>query len=122
MWSGRFREPLNTAFEEWQRSFPFDWRLLPQELAASAAHARMIAAAGILTDVELAEILRGGSQGKFVMRSGMASQSEAVEFSRHVSNGRTTSPPFFGLDVIANIRVFFQCAWLLRAQLRARFG
>ena len=59
MWSGRFREPLNTAFEEWQRSFPFDWRLLPQELAASAAHARMIAAAGILTDAELAEILRG---------------------------------------------------------------
>src|SRR6187402_327702 len=59
MWSGRFREPLNTAFEQWQRSFPFDWRLLPQEIAASKAHARMIAAAGILTDAELAEILRG---------------------------------------------------------------
>ena len=28
MWSGRFREPLNKQFEEWQRSFPFDWRLL----------------------------------------------------------------------------------------------
>ncbi len=59
MWSGRFREPLNTAFEQWQRSFPFDWRLLPQEIAASKAHARMIAAAGILTEAELAEILRG---------------------------------------------------------------
>lgn len=59
MWSGRFRDPLNTAFEQWQRSFPFDWRLLPQEIAASKAHAKMIAAAGILTDVELTEILRG---------------------------------------------------------------
>jgi len=59
MWSGRFREPLNAAFEQWQRSFPFDWRLLPQEIAASSAHARMIAAAGILTETELAEILRG---------------------------------------------------------------
>ncbi len=53
MWSGRFREPLNKQFEEWQRSFPFDWRLLPQEVAASKAHAKTIAAAGILTDAEL---------------------------------------------------------------------
>ena len=53
MWSGRFREPLDATFEEWQRSFPFDWRLLPQEVAASKAHARAIAAAGILTDAEL---------------------------------------------------------------------
>lgn len=59
MWSGRFREPLDAAFEAWQRSFPFDWRLLPQEVAASKAHARMIAAAGILTENELAVMLRG---------------------------------------------------------------
>ena len=59
MWSGRFREPLNKTFEEWQRSFPFDWRLLPQEVAASKAHARAIATAGILTDAELATMLDG---------------------------------------------------------------
>lgn len=59
MWSGRFREPLDAAFEAWQRSFPVDWRLLPQEVAASKAHARMIAAAGILTENELAVMLRG---------------------------------------------------------------
>jgi argininosuccinate lyase len=49
MWSGRFREPLDPHFESWQRSLPFDWRLLSQEIAASKAHARTIAAAGILT-------------------------------------------------------------------------
>ncbi len=59
MWSGRFREPLNRQFEEWQRSFPFDWRLLPQEVAASKAHARAIAAGGILTESELTAMLGG---------------------------------------------------------------
>ena len=57
MWSGRFREPLNRAFEQWQRSFPFDWRLIPQEVAASTAHAKTIAAAGILSSEELAKIV-----------------------------------------------------------------
>jgi argininosuccinate lyase len=59
MWSGRFREPLNKRFEEWQRSFPFDWRLLSQEVAASKAHAKAIAAAGILTPAELTAMLEG---------------------------------------------------------------
>jgi argininosuccinate lyase len=59
MWSGRFREPLDPIFEQWQRSFPFDWRLLPQEVAASKAHAKAIAAAGILTPAELATMLDG---------------------------------------------------------------
>ena len=59
MWSGRFREPLDRTFEQWQRSFPIDWRLLPQEVAASAAHARMIAEADVLTPDELERTLRG---------------------------------------------------------------
>ena len=59
MWSGRFREPPDPRFEQWQRSFPFDWRLLREELAASAAHARTLQAAGVLTTVELGAITRG---------------------------------------------------------------
>jgi len=59
MWSGRFREPLDAGFEQWQRSLPFDWRLLPQEIAASKAHARMIASAGVLTPAELEATLCG---------------------------------------------------------------
>jgi argininosuccinate lyase len=59
MWSGRFREPLDPAFEQWQRSFPFDWCLLPQEVAASKAHAKAIAAASILTPAELTTMLGG---------------------------------------------------------------
>jgi argininosuccinate lyase len=59
MWSGRFREPLDATFEQWQRSFPFDWRLLQVEVGASIAHARAIAAAGILTSDELDRMIAG---------------------------------------------------------------
>ena len=58
MWSGRFREPLDREFEQWQRSIVFDWQLLNEEIAASKAHASAIAAAGILTADELA-VIRG---------------------------------------------------------------
>ena len=56
MWSGRFREPLDAEFEQWQRSIIFDWRLLPQEVAASKAHASALCAAGILTEAETSEL------------------------------------------------------------------
>ncbi len=56
MWTGRFCEPLDPAFERWQRSIVFDWRLLPDEVAASKAHASALSAAGILTSDELASI------------------------------------------------------------------
>jgi argininosuccinate lyase len=62
MWSGRFRQPLDPAFERWQRSFPFDQILLPFELDASRAHARALEHAGILSSEELAEIVRGLEQ------------------------------------------------------------
>jgi argininosuccinate lyase len=62
MWSGRFREPLDRTFEQWQRSFPFDWRLLPQEVAASKAHAQTLWRAGILATDELEETLEGLTQ------------------------------------------------------------
>lgn len=52
MWAGRFREPLDTFFEQWQRSLPFDWQLLPEEVAASKAHALALEAAEILTAEE----------------------------------------------------------------------
>ena len=59
MWSGRFRETLNKEFESWQRSFPFDFRLYKLEVQASIAHARTIAAAGILTPEELTRMIAG---------------------------------------------------------------
>ena len=62
MWSGRFRQPLDPAFERWQRSFEFDQRLLSHELAASGAHAHALKEAAILSSAELIAILQGLQQ------------------------------------------------------------
>ncbi len=59
MWSGRFREPLDATFDGWQRSFRFDWRLIPYEVAASKAHARALAELRVLSDDELHSIREG---------------------------------------------------------------
>ena len=59
MWSGRFRQPLDPQFEQWQRSFPFDQKLLLYELAASRAHAQALGAAGVLSAEEWDRILTG---------------------------------------------------------------
>jgi len=62
MWSGRFRQPLDPAFEAWQRSWEFDCRLLECELEASSAHARALAKAGVLSADELKATLDGLEQ------------------------------------------------------------
>jgi argininosuccinate lyase len=62
MWSGRFRQPLDPAFERWQRSFDFDRRLLSHELAASGAHAHALKDAAVLSSAELIAILQGLQQ------------------------------------------------------------
>ncbi len=62
MWSGRFRQPLDPGFEQWQRSFDFDRRLLSHELAASRAYARALKEAGVLSSGELISVLQGLDQ------------------------------------------------------------
>jgi argininosuccinate lyase len=52
MWGGRFERGPNESFYEFERSWNFDRRLLPQEFALDRAWARAIAKAGILTHEE----------------------------------------------------------------------
>jgi argininosuccinate lyase len=52
MWGGRFREPPDRQFYQFQRSLRFDARLLPHEIFASRAWARALAGAGVLTNAE----------------------------------------------------------------------
>ncbi len=49
LWGGRFDQPPNELFYEFQRSFPFDRRLLTYELAVDRAWARALEKVGILT-------------------------------------------------------------------------
>src|ERR1700687_2954765 len=57
MWGGRFDRPPDASFYEFERSWHFDRRLLPQEFALDRAWARAIAAAGILTHEEGQQIV-----------------------------------------------------------------
>ena len=56
MWGGRFDRPPDATFYEFQRSFPFDRRLLPYELAVDRAWARALEGAGVLTSGEARQI------------------------------------------------------------------
>jgi len=57
LWGGRFDQPPDELFYEFQRSFRFDRRLLPYELAVDRAWARAIEKAGILTPPETQQTL-----------------------------------------------------------------
>jgi argininosuccinate lyase len=59
MWSGRFSSPVDPDFDAWQRSFPYDRRLLSQEICASKAHAGALNRAGILSEEETTSIVGG---------------------------------------------------------------
>jgi len=58
-WSGRFKEPLDERVKRFNASVGFDRRLARQDILGSLAHARMLAAQGILTKRDLTAIERG---------------------------------------------------------------
>ena len=59
MWGGRFRESPDAVMEEINASIDFDRKLFRQDIRASKAHARMLAATGIV-GADIAERIRAG--------------------------------------------------------------
>jgi argininosuccinate lyase len=57
LWGGRFESGPAEALARLSVSVQFDWRLAPYDLLASAAHARVLHKAGLLTDAEAARVL-----------------------------------------------------------------
>ncbi|HEX2772234.1 MAG TPA: lyase family protein, partial [Micromonosporaceae bacterium] len=57
LWGGRFAGGPSEALARLSVSVQFDWRLAPYDLAASRAHARVLARAGLLDAGELGRIL-----------------------------------------------------------------
>jgi argininosuccinate lyase len=58
-WSGRFGEPMSERMQRFNASVDFDRRLASADIAGSLAHARMLAAMGVLSAADLAAIERG---------------------------------------------------------------
>ncbi|MEE6289043.1 argininosuccinate lyase [Georgenia sp. MJ173] len=57
LWGGRFAGGPADALAELSRSTHFDWRLARHDIAGSRAHARALAAAGLLDDAELSGMI-----------------------------------------------------------------
>lgn len=59
LWGGRFSDGPSPELARLSRSTHFDWQLGGYDIRGSRAHARALAAAGYLTDDELARMLAG---------------------------------------------------------------
>jgi argininosuccinate lyase len=59
LWSARFAQPVDERVKRFTASVAFDRRLAKYDIEASRAHARMLAAQGILSRRDLAAIGRG---------------------------------------------------------------
>src|SRR5437660_3838328 len=57
LWGGRFERAPNEEFDAFQRSFAFDRRLLPYEIAVDRAWARALEPIGIFTATEVKQTL-----------------------------------------------------------------
>jgi argininosuccinate lyase len=63
-WSALFSEPMSELVQRYTASVPFDRRLAQADIAGSLAHARMLAAQGVISAQDLADIERGMAQIK----------------------------------------------------------
>jgi argininosuccinate lyase len=59
LWGGRFSEATSSLVERFSESVSFDRRLYRQDIAASRAHAQMLAKVGVLTTIESERIVAG---------------------------------------------------------------
>jgi argininosuccinate lyase len=70
LWGGRFAGGPAEALARLSISVQFDWRLAPYDLAGSRAHARVLAAAGLLDPDELGRMLAALDDLEAAVRTG----------------------------------------------------
>ena len=79
MWGGRFAQGPAAIMEEINASIAFDQRLYAQDIAASKAHARMLAARQIITQADAEAINAGLDRIKGEIEQGTFKFSRALE-------------------------------------------
>jgi argininosuccinate lyase len=67
LWGGRFENAPDAHFDAFQRSFAFDRRLLPYEIAVDRAWAKALQGVGIFTETEVCQTL--AALGKIAERA-----------------------------------------------------
>jgi argininosuccinate lyase len=79
MWGGRFADSPDAVMEEINVSIDFDRHLYRQDIAASKAHAAMLAKQGIITTDDAAEITQGLDTILLEMEGGQFTFNRALE-------------------------------------------
>ena len=79
LWGGRFADGPSDAMAALSRSVHFDWRLAPYDIQQTQAHAKVLHAAGLLTDHELASVSEALSSLLADVLSGAAQPSAEDE-------------------------------------------
>jgi len=79
LWGGRFAGGPADALAALSKSTQFDWRLAPQDIAGSQAHARVLHAAGLLDDAALAGMLDALERLRADVESGAFVAAESDE-------------------------------------------
>ena len=79
LWGGRFNEPTDSFVQRFTASVNFDQRMADEDITGSLAHAQMLAAAGVLSPQELADIRRGLGQIRDEIGAGRFNWSVELE-------------------------------------------
>jgi argininosuccinate lyase len=79
LWGGRFAGGPADALAALSKSTHFDWRLAPQDIAGSQAHAKVLHAAGLLDDAALAGMLDALERLRADVESGAFVAAESDE-------------------------------------------
>jgi argininosuccinate lyase len=77
--SGRFATERSAAFVALNSSLALDWRLWPEDIEGSAAHARALRRAGVIADAELTAIEEGLARVSGEIESGVFVPRDADE-------------------------------------------
>src|SRR5256884_6963459 len=83
-WSGRFAEPMSARMQRFNASIDFDRRLVDVDIAASLAHARMLAHTNIISADDLRSIESGLAQIRTEIERGefqFARELEDIHFN-----------------------------------------
>ena len=79
LWDGRFSEKTDAIVETFTASIDVDKRLYVCDIEGSAAHCRMLAKTGIITDAEAAAIINGLDQIRDEIQQGRFSFHDRLE-------------------------------------------
>ena len=78
-WGGRFSEATDAFVARFTASVDFDQRMFRQDIQGSVAHAKMLAAVGVLTATERDDIIRGLEEIRMEIERGQFEWSVALE-------------------------------------------